>query len=338
MPWIEQERPLPPEAIFPGWFLAHWNRLAVNTGQADPFCCAPVWNLAYHHTINSGRRIFYAASGQGAVIFAETFSPQGERLLVPLEDSWLYGQPLLGDEAPELLAQNLADLADGEGGTPLFVISGIIHPSPFSARLYLRNSQDFQFYRHAQMRQCSASLLGGVDGWLSRRSANCRAKLRKARRKAQERGVQFKRIRPKSEDSAAVYERMLNIEAKSWKGLQRCGMTESPSAEFYAEMIRLLARSDSALVIIAELDGEDVGFIFGGLLGSCYRGQQFSYSQDLADLSLGNLMQLEKIKWLCELGCARYDMGPATGPRMEYKRHWTELSQDFQTWIMRKTD
>lgn len=339
MPWIEPDPTAAAEEIFPEWFLRHWSKLALTSGQADPFCCGPIWNLAYYKTICAGRRIFYAASGTGAVLFGEAFAMGGERLLVPLEDSWLYGQPLLGEDAPDLLAQSLPAIAEGcRGHLPLFLISGIIDPSPFSARLFLRHSPDFQFYREARMRQCSASLLGGVDGWLSRRSGNCRAKLRKSARRAKERGVEFERVRPNAAEAPMVYVRMLEIEEKSWKGLQHCGMTESPSAEFYAEMIRMLAKTASAMVIFATLDGEDIGFIFGGLAGLCYRGQQFSYSQEYADLSLGNLLQLEKIRWLCESGCVRYDMGPATGPRMEYKRHWTEHFQDFQAWLMRRAD
>lgn len=339
MPWIATENASSPWGIFPEWFLSHWTKLALTTHQADPFCCAPAWNLAYHHAINRGRALFYAASSQGALIFGETASANGDLVLAPLEDSWLYGQPLMGGDAPELLASVMPDLVEHYGGRlPPIVISGIIDPSPFSAALFIRHSPACQFFRHARMRQCSASLLGGIEGWLSRRSANCRAKLKKARRKAAELGVRFERARPDPGNASAIYNRILAIEKKSWKGIGHCGMAEEPSAEFYWQMLAMLARSRSALVIFASLADEDIGFIFGGLLGPCYRGQQFSYSDAYRQLSLGNILQFEKVAWLCELGCIRYDMGPAVGPRMEYKSHWTELAQDFQTWIMRKAD
>lgn len=339
MPWIETENTASALELLPGWFLTHWTKLAMVTHQADPFCCAPAWNLAFHQAINHGRQIFYAASSQSAIIFSESESDSGVPVLTPLEDSWLYGQPLLGMEAADLLSDAMPTLLERyDGKMPLFVISGIMEPSPFSARLFIRQSPAFQFYRHAKMRQCSASLLGGVDGWLSRRSANCRAKLKKARRKASELDVVFERARPGPNEARSVYKRMLAVERKSWKGLGHCGMAESPSAEFYWEMLAILAKSRTGLVIFASLNGEDIGFIFGGLLGPCYRGQQFSYSADYRQLSLGNILQFEKITWLSELGCMRYDMGPAVGPRMEYKNHWAELKQDFQTWIMRKAD
>lgn len=336
MPWIDKAGAGSAEDLFPEWFIQHWSFLALSSHQADPFCCAPAWNLAYHVIINPGRRIFYAASENGAVIFSETRTVDGQPVLTPLEDSWLYGQPLLGEEALDLFSAVLPEIQDEYAEQPLFLISGIMDPSPFSARLYLRHTPGYAFYRHALMSQCSASLLGGREGWLSRRSANCRSKLKKAIRKAGLAGISFERVRPDPSEAEKIYRRILAAEEKSWKGIGECGMTESPSREFYKEMLRLLAKSRSGLVIFATRDGEDEGFIFGGLLGRCYRGQQFSYSQSCRDLSLGNILQYEKIGWLAELGCVRYDMGPATGPRMEYKKHWTEQSQDFQTWLMRR--
>lgn len=337
MPWLEPDRS--GRIALPDSFIEHWSCLALATEQADPFCCGPVWNIAYQRAINPGRRVFYAHSADSALVLSESLTSGGEPVLVPLEDSWLYGQPLLGDNAPELLSDSMPELlAPYCSSVPLILVSGIIKSSTFAARLFMRYSGDYHFYRHARMAQCSASLRGGVDGWLSRRSANCRAKLKKARKLALATGIEFERHRPAPEEAAPVYARMLAVEEKSWKGIGHCGMTEQPSADFYAEMIKLLAASNDALVIFARLDGEDIGFIFGGLAGDYYRGQQFSYSQEHSRFSPGNLMQFEQIRWLEELDIGRYDMGPANGPRMEYKHHWTEQSQDFETWIMRKAD
>jgi hypothetical protein len=45
-----------------------------------------------------------------------------------------------------------------------------------------------------------------------------------------------------------------------------------------------------ARVVLATRDGEDVGFIFGGMIDAIYRGQQFSFADACRDLSLGNLL------------------------------------------------
>lgn len=335
MPWLEPD--IEGRIVLPDSFMELWSELALSTVQADPFCCGPAWNLAYQRAINPDRKVFYASSADSALILSECMTTTGEIALTPLEDSWLYGQPLLGDNAPELLDDCLPELlAPYHSSSPLILISGIIKSSVLAAHLFLRHSKYYDFYRHAKMAQCSASLRNGVDGWLSRRSANCRAKLKKARKMAQAAGIEFERHRPAPADTAAIYARMLSVEAKSWKGIGHCGMTEQPSADFYAEMIDILAASTDALVIFARHEGEDIGFIFGGLAGDFYRGQQFSYSQEYSRYSLGNILQFEQIRWLEELGARRYDMGPANGPRMEYKHHWTEQGQEFETWIMRK--
>ena len=100
-------------------------------------------------------------------------------------------------------------------------------------------------------------------------------------------------------------------------------------------MIRRLAVRGAARVMFARHEGRDIGFIFGGMLGPCYRGQQFSYDAAWKDLSIGNLLQVEQVRWLCEEGAVRYDMGTASGEAMAYKRHWTEMHPVSQTWFLR---
>src|SRR5690606_37041066 len=121
------------------------------------------------------------------------------------------------------------------------------------------------------------------------------------------------------------YARMLAIEARSWKGISRCGINKPPSRQFYALMLQRMAASRCGRVMFACHEDQDIGYIFGGLCGpgtegNVYRGQQFSFADDWRAASLGNLLQLEQLRWLCEEQVARYDMGPL----MDYKRHWTE--------------
>ena len=117
-----------------------------------------------------------------------------------------------------------------------------------------------------------------------------------------------------------AYARMLAVEETSWKGIEQCGMTVEPSRAYYACMLRRLAASGTGRVMFARHGERDIGYIFGGLAGRVYRGQQFSYAQDWKSYSIGNLLQAELIKWLCEDHIHRYDMGPV----MDYKKHWAE--------------
>ena len=335
MPWIEPGLQNPVDSLFPAWFMEHWANLALRCDLGDPVCCAPVWNLAYQEVFYPERPIFYSASDDSLIVLAEYVTETGEPILTPMEDSWLFGQPLLGDTSPALLAALMPEIsARYSDGVPKIFISGIQEQAIFAHTLFNIFSKRYSFYRRASAIEAAASLDGGMDGWLGRRSANHRAKLRKAMRKAREAGITFERIRPNTINVDSIYDRMLAIEAKSWKGIDHCGMTEPPSREFYQALIRRQAANGAALVILASRDGEELGFIYGGCAGSIYRGQQFSYAREAESYSLGNLMQMEKVRWLCELGLKRYDMGPVTGPRMGYKKHWTEQFREIQTWML----
>jgi CelD/BcsL family acetyltransferase involved in cellulose biosynthesis len=108
-------------------------------------------------------------------------------------------------------------------------------------------------------------------------------------------------------------------------------MAGPPSSGFYRQMLRRLAASGAARVVFARAGERDVGYVFGGVAGPFYRGQQFSYAEECRSLSLGNLLQLAQIRWLCEDGVARYDMGSV----MEYKTHWAELEGRGEAWLLR---
>jgi CelD/BcsL family acetyltransferase involved in cellulose biosynthesis len=225
-------------------------------------------------------------------------------LLEPLESQWLFGCPLLGPDAVELLAAALAE-PELRRLAPAIVVSALRPRSAQLRRLVAAFESRYAIHR------------------LARRSARLRKRLRQAERRANARGVTYERHAPAGAAEAdAVYARMQAVERTSWKGIERCGMAERWSREFYGRLLRRLSASGGARVMFARAEGRDVGFIFGGVAGACYRGQQFSYADDWSELSIGNLLQLEQVRWLCEEGVARYDMGPP----MEYKRHWTELA------------
>lgn len=270
--------------------------------------------------------------------FAEEIFSPGDIFLTPIEASWFFGCPLLGNEAVDLLAATLNRLAGIYAPFfPKVAVSGIRPDGPLARRLLRQFSGRFDLFLHSSGVQCAASLHGGLDGFLGRRSANHRGKLHKAARHAQREGLTFERAAPASpEEAEQTYTRMLAVEATSWKGLGRCGMAEPPVREFYGIMLRRLAETKTGRVMFARYGGRDIGFIFGGVAGDVYRGQQFSYDLAWKNSSVGNLLQVEQIRWLCEEGIARYDMGPLDGPKMEYKRHWAEEEMEIQTWVLVK--
>ena len=131
-------------------------------------------------------------------------------------------------------------------------------------------------------------------------------------RRAQRAGIVFERHAPQTaEEAAQLYARMLAVERESWKGMAACGMTEQPARQLYAVLVRNLARQGLARIMFARHGETDIGFIFGGKAGNVYRGQQFSYRETWKRWGIGNLLQVEQVRWLCEEGGAPLRYGPA---------------------------
>jgi len=313
---------------------SNWNKMALRTRQADPICCRSEWQLAYHEAFQPDRNLYLRHSGDGLIAFAELKHPSGFAIFTPVEAHWLFGSPLLGPESIDLLEDAMIELGSVHRGRlrpPAFVISGLRPNGAMLKTLKRRLNRQYDFRFHADETLCGASLKGGLDGYLSRRSPNHRRKLRKQMKRARQKGVTFERHQPDPDsDLVALYKRMIAVEKKSWKGMNHCGMAEHPAREFYRSLLQRLARSGAARIMFAQHDGQDIGFIFGGVADGIYRGQQFSFMHAWQRESIGNLMQLEQIRWLCEDNAQRYDMGPI----MDYKHHWTENNYHSQTWVL----
>ena len=315
-----------------------WNKLGTNTAQRDPFCCLPAWQLAFNESRDPQSQIFIRQSSDSLIAFSQkSIYPRVRRphdhYLKSIEHSWCFGSNVLGPNGAELLHDSLIDLEQLYWrGLPPIMVSVIAPQGATYKALKKYFPKNFTFHRYRSDTQCGASLRGGVDGYYSRRSANHRKKTRQQLRRAREAGVVYERHCPRSiEEADEIYNRMLAVELASWKGIHDCGMAEPISKFFYDAMLKRLVGSGDARIIMALHEGRDIGFIFGSMAGQIYRGQQFSFDDSWSHASIGNVLQTEQIKWLCEEGAIRYDMGPRFGPAMDYKKHWTERLYHIQT-------
>lgn len=334
MPWIQPSAKVGLKKLLPPEFIEQWACLARTTSQGDPFSCGPCWNLAYYDIFHRTTPVFYARGRESVILFTRREDPDGIRF-VPLEDSWMFGQPLLGNDAPVVLLRHLHELLGPyRYNMQGIYISGIRRSSDLAKMIFECYGRIFHLYAFEPWQNATASLMDGIPAWEQRRSANFRANLRKARHRADRLGITFERVLPTPDNWKAVYARMTAVEEGSWKGLSETGLSESHQRKFYGALLCYLAENGAGRVMFARFENRDVGFIFGGIQGNVYRGQQFSYRQELARHSLGNLMQYEQIKWLVEEGITRYDMGSGTGPRMDYKTRWAEDYKALETWLL----
>ncbi len=316
---------------------AKWTELGSDLKQLDPFACTPAWQLPFAETFTPGTPLHVETDGENLVAFAE-FSGQADMTtLVPLESMWFSGCPLLGPRAVPLLLEFLDRFENRHGGRSPRIVISALHPGGIvEEELWQSLRGKYMFRTCPPGEQRAASLKGGYDGYLSRRSANLRSKLKKAQRRARERGIIFERHIPRTPaEAAGLFERMLDVENRSWKGIGKCGMEEPLSSDFYLKMMaRLSDGTTDARVIFAVCSEMDIGFVFGGLARAVYRGQQFSFDNEWRGYSIGNLLQAEQVRWLCEEGAVRYDMGMSGDPRMAYKRHWAEQTLEFRTLLL----
>lgn len=248
------------------------------------------------------------------------------RALEPCEASWGLASPLVGAR-PELLADAASEiLIAREADWDLLVLSGLPLGSPLLDRLARRLSRRYRVGLGPVTRRHIASLAGGLDGFLSRRPRGLRKTLRQGLRRAAAEGIRFEAVHTGDPDTAdALFERVLAVERRSWKGRSGVGLVEEPMREFYRRVSRRLAASGQHRLLFARLGEEDVGFVLGAVFGNTYRGLQFSFDERYARVGLGNLAQYHQ---LCELsrdpGIVSYDLG--TGG--EYKADWAEDGWD----------
>jgi hypothetical protein len=210
---------LPPQHVL-------WEKLALSTSQGDPFCSAPTWQMAFHDAFGPTRRLLIKSTTDAVIAFAEHVESENEIFLTPIEMHWRFGCLLLGKGTVKLLEETLPEIEKQHAPRPVhMLVSGIRPGGVLSRQLICSFAPSFDIYLHSSSVQGAASLKDGVDGFLSRRSANHRKKLRNQARRAADMGVRFERTSPSTNDEAeAVYARMIEVELTSWKGIQNCGM------------------------------------------------------------------------------------------------------------------
>lgn len=325
-----------------------WRRfdLAVtDTPDIDHFCSSSAWVLSSWQALHSEMASAVYEIDGGFLVFGEATHPDGFNYLQPLEASWGLGSPLVGPNI-EACVEALTKLPMHHPRAALLLLTGL----PRKSQLFLRICQvlgrdlDWQLALGESTRRHIADLSVGAEAFLGRRSKNFRRNLLRAQKRAALRGIvieptcQADQVR---RDPASVealvpqwHERIIAIESRSWKGQDGVGINQGSFGAFYQLMMPRLARSGVlrlAFLRDSRAGNRDIGYVLGALFGKTYRGLQFSFDADYADLSLGNLGQWQQIQWLCDEGALEYDLGTD----MSYKTRWADSSFTTETILCR---
>ena len=299
---------------------ASFDKAVGQTSGIDLFCSSLDWGLPAHGAFGAEREPWLFQGESTYVAFMKGLHGDGFRYLVPLEGMWLLGSPFaFWDEARFLTEVGQLFLAHDDWDVAL--LAGMDQSQRWVQSLLRRLGQDFRIYGGPQTIRVGARLDDGLEGFMSDRTRYFRRNLRRDIVRCDREGIQFSRISLTSlEEAEDYFDRIMNVEASSWKGLSESGVNAGEMREFYRLMMPRLVRRGAARLIMAHRDGEDLGFIFGAVSGKSYRGLQFSFKHRLNRLGLGNVLQYQAIKDLTEEGISLYDLGTD----IEYKRRWGE--------------
>lgn len=305
--------------------------------RIDHFCSSSAWVLSAHAAFHGSGRGFIAALDEGFVALSRARTSGLGRYYAALEAMWGLACPIVGERAQRVGADAAALLLDQRERWDVLWLGGIERDGPLFRALAGGLGRRAELRLGPSMRRHQAALDGGFDGWLARRSPLFRKRIRQSLRAFEREGLTLSWVdtRTSSEggapgpDGAALFERILAVERRSWKGLEGTGFVQGEMRAFYARMVPQLAQAGRLRVLFAARGDEDVAVCFGGVLGDTFRGLQNSFDDRFRALSLGNAMQAHTIARLCAEGVAIYDLGS----EMEYKARWAEGGLETVTLI-----
>lgn len=283
-------------------------------------CSASDWQIAAYFSLHEEREAAIWRDGSSWMLSClGTLSPF-RRTLQPLEMSWAFGCPLIASD-PQEGADFLLDILQTQDTLQLVMLSGIPRHSPLKRTLIRTIGRYYQMNQFEGAHCMQSDLLEGPETFLSRRSSRFRANIRRSTRRANEQGIELEWLTPPI-DSQAMMNRAMQIEQRSWKMEAGTSIFLTERYErFYQQLTHMLSRQNRLRGLFLTHEGEDVAYVFGGLMGKTYRGFQLSYDQDYANLSLGHLAQWQMIQHLyAQDKVELYDLGM----EMDYKARWSD--------------
>jgi len=307
-----------------------FDREVAVTPEIDRFCSSSAWILAAASALMPPRAPASYRGGAGYFAAMRGVHPAGFPYIEPVELAWGLASPLVGRD-PEPLVEAVVAMLASRRDWQLTILTGLTAHGP--QRRALDRALPPRWERRAGTPTVRhvASLDGGVDGFLGRRSRELRKSIRKSLRAAAQAGVEFDPVRgTPPEGAAALYRRIQAVEALSWKAREGVGISTGPMRAFYDQMLpRLCARGHQRILFARQAD-RDIGYILGAVFEGEYRGLQFSYDDDRAELGIGGLLQYHQIVELCAEGVGRYDLGT----EMDYKRRWAEEVMETEMLVL----
>ncbi len=291
----------------------------------DRWCSGPDWVLPAQAAFSTHSDLLIVDCPGGIAGLARYHLDDGRTAIAGLEPMWGFACPLIGPDVVAV-AEAVHERLRDEDWTRL-LLPGFPEDLDLARAIAGPLSRFGNVMAGPGISRQVADITD-ADRWWTRRSARFRRNLRRAEERATRTGLEFVDLSADLTTTEApdLVERLVEIETRSWKarpgdGEAPTGLTDPSMQTFYLQMIRRLTSRGRCRAVIATLEGIDVGYILGGVRNRQYRGLQLGYTTDVAELSVGHLLQLREIRHLSVGGLARtYDLGMD----MEYKRAWAD--------------
>jgi hypothetical protein len=293
-----------------------------NTAGIDHFCSSTDWIVPAARALMPQRAAQIWAAPDAYIALMRGRHPEGFSYLEPLEAMWGLACPVVGRDEATLVEGVTAMCSQPLEEWSILVMAGLARDQSLFVSLVSALGPRWRLGLGQPAQRLIVDLREGVDAFLARKSRSFRRTLQRAERGLRETGVRI--VAAGESDPEALYARIMAVEARSWKGLEGAGITEGGMHDFYELMLPRLFERGAHRVLFATRDGEDLAYIFGGVRGTGYRGLQFSYAAEHRALGLGNALQLQQMRLLCEEGIESYDLGMD----MEYKRRWADYQRE----------
>jgi CelD/BcsL family acetyltransferase involved in cellulose biosynthesis len=309
--------------------LAEFDRRSAQVEQAvdgtpgiDPWCSGPDWVLSVHQGFGAASEplvlMTETVDDTGFALLARYRLPDRRVMIAGLEPLWGFASPLVGSAVEQVTADLAEALA--EQRWDILVLPGMpaaTGPESFPVRAAMSLERLGPVGLAAGIVRRVADIGDGHRPWMTRRSSRFRRSLNQASRRADQAGLSFLELSTDPD----VFQRILAIEARSWKGRDESGVTAPEMRTTYETLTHRLRAQGRLKVFVARLGGRDVGYILGGIRAGIYRGLQLSFVEEAASLSVGHLLQHHQVETLCDSGEATvYDLGMD----LEYKARWAD--------------
>jgi hypothetical protein len=307
---------------------SNYDALVRETHDVDIFCSRGHWILPAQSIYAPGAQPFIWRTEHSYSVFMLINVAPDVSCAMPLEIGWGLSCPLIGADADRTVGALASALKRVESKPDYVLVSGVVEGSALCGALNTRfGAQILGNHGEACVRRV-ADISGGMDGFLSRRTAKFRSELLRKRRQVERLGLGCEYIRAGSLED--LIHRIVAVESESWKGLSEQGVDSGLPLQFYERLVASLLAEGAFRAVFVQLDGVDIAFAFGGIEGSTFRGLQLSFRDEFRSMAPGNYAQIQFIEWLMSEGVTQYDLGMD----MPYKVRWAEQTQVTQTRVI----